>query len=68
MEEAGGPYSQYVDPYDVDGLVAAIKKIEDPLVRVKMVEEGLKWVSRFTSEQMARETIVCYEKVLSGTV
>lgn len=33
-----------------------------------MIEEGLKWAQRFTQEQMARETMECYQKVLTKEI
>ncbi len=64
LEEAGGKHSLYVDPHDATGLATAIRKTLEPAVRTRMVDEGLKWVKRFTPEQMARETLDCYERLL----
>ena len=52
LEEAGGEHSLYVSP-------------QEPSLRATMIEEGLKWAQRFTEEQMARETMECYRKVLT---
>lgn len=65
LEEAGGEHSLYVRPYDVEGLAAAIARTQEPSLRATMIEEGLKWAQRFTEEQMARETMECYRKVLT---
>ncbi len=64
LEEAGGKYSLYIEPHDVSGLVAAIRKTLDTSVRTDMIEEGLKWVQHFTPKQMAHETMECYQNVL----
>ena len=45
--------------------VAAIARTQEPSLRATMIEEGLKWAQRFTEEQMARETMECYRKVLT---
>lgn len=60
-----GEHSLYVRPYDVEGLAAAIARTQEPSLRATMIEEGLKWAQRFTEEQMARETMECYRKVLT---
>ena len=65
LEEAGGEHSLYVSPHDVEGLAAAIARTQEPSLRATMIEEGLKWAQRFTEEQMARETMECYRKVLT---
>ncbi len=65
LEEAGGEHSLYVSPHDVEGLAAAIARTQEPSLRATMIEEGLKWAQRFTQEQMARETMECYRKVLT---
>lgn len=65
LEEAGGEHSLYVRPHDVEGLAAAIARTQEPSLRATMIEEGLKWAQRFTEEQMARETMECYRKVLT---
>ena len=68
LEEAGGEHSLYVSPHDVEGLAAAIARTQEPSLRATMIEEGLKWAQRFTQEQMARETMECYRKVLTKEI
>ena len=68
LEEAGGEHSLYVNPHDVKGLAAAIVRTQEPSVHAAMIEEGLKWARRFTQEQMARETLECYRKVLTKEI
>lgn len=58
----------YVSPHDVEGLAAAIARTQEPSLRATMIEEGLKWAQRFTQEQMARETMECYRKVLTKEI
>lgn len=64
LEEAGGEHSLYVNPHDAAGLAAAILKTLEPAVRADMIEKGLEWVQRFTPEQMAQQTMECYQEVL----
>ena len=64
LEEAGGPHSLYVPPTNASLMAEAIKETLQPSKRERMVEEGNKWAARFTKEQMARQTMKCYERVL----
>lgn len=64
LEEAGGPDSIYVGPYDAEAMAAAVLKTLRPEVRQQMVKKGLDWASRFTLKQMAEQTMECYRKVL----
>ena len=65
LEEAGGPGSLYVAPFDVEAIAAAVKRCMQPAVREKMVADGVEWASRFTMEQFAHQTMECYKKVLA---
>lgn len=64
LEEAGGPGSLYVAPFDVEAIASAVKQCLQPSVKEEMVVRGLEWASRFTMEQFARQTMQCYNKVL----
>ena len=64
LEEAGGPGSLYVAPFDVEAIAAAVERCLQPSVKEEMVVRGLEWASRFTMEQFARQTMQCYNKVL----
>ena len=65
LEEAGGPGSLYVAPFDVDAIAGAVKSCLQPAVKEKMISDGLQWASRFSMEQFARQTMECYKKVLA---
>ncbi len=65
LEEAGGPGTIYVAPYDIDAIAQSIMQAMRPDIRKNMIEQGLKWASRFTPEIHARETIECYKKVIN---
>ena len=66
LEEAGGPGSLYVAPFDVQAIAAAVKQCMQPDVREKMVADGVEWASRFTMELFAHQTMECYKKVLAA--
>lgn len=65
LEEAGGPGSLYVAPFDVEAIAGAVKQCLQPAARERMVADGFEWASRFTLEQFAHQTVQCYKKVLS---
>ena len=64
LEEAGGPGSLYVAPFDVEAIAAAVERCLQPSVKEEMVVRGLEWASHFTMEQFVRQTMQCYNKVL----
>lgn len=65
LEEAGGPGSIYVEPFDVAAIAAAVKRCLQSDVRETMVAAGLDWAARFSMERFAHETMDCY-KMLTG--
>ena len=65
LEEAGGPGSIYVEPFDVAAIAAAVKRCLLPDVKEAMVAAGLDWAARFSMERFAHETMDCY-KMLTG--
>ena len=65
LEEAGGPGSIYVEPFDVAAIAAAVKRCLQSDVRETMVAAGLDWAARFSMERFAHETMDCY-KLLTG--
>ena len=64
LEEAGGPDSLYVNPDDAEAMAEAIKKAIHPTERVQMIEKGITWAARFSKEQMARQTMQCYNRLI----
>ena len=66
LEEAGGPDSLYVNPDSAEEMAQAINKAMQPAQREYMIEKGLAWAARFSKEQMARETMQCYNKLIKG--
>lgn len=65
LEEAGGPGSIYVEPFDVEAIAGAVKRCLLPDVKEAMVAAGLDWAARFSMERFAHETMDCY-KMLTG--
>jgi glycosyltransferase involved in cell wall biosynthesis len=64
LEEAGGPTSLYVRPDDEQGLVNSIDSIlNNPQKRITMVEEGLKYVKRFSDNLIATELMKLYKNL-----
>lgn len=66
LEEAGGPYSKYVAPYDVDAIAAAIEECFVPSVREQMIARGVEWAAKFTPETFAQQTMECYRELVEG--
>ncbi|MDR2774222.1 MAG: glycosyltransferase family 4 protein [Tannerella sp.] len=67
LEEAGGSHSIYIAPEDEKALADAVKKIlSDDTLRGKMIVEGKKHVSRFDDQQLARQMIQLYHRVIGS--
>ncbi len=66
LEEAGGPGSKYVAPYDDEAIAAALKECFVPAEREAMIKKGVEWAAAFTPENFAKQTMVCYKRVLKG--
>lgn len=64
LEEAGGPSSIYVNPYDVENMAKAIAQTFDNNNRQKMIEDGYKWALNFSQEKLALQTIKYYNELL----
>ena len=65
LEEAGGPDSLYVSPFDTDGMAAAVRKTLEPEQRTRMIEAGVQWATQFSQEKLAQETMACYQQLLT---
>lgn len=65
LEEAGGPYSIYVDPDDAIGMAEAFKRIySDSEKRDIMIERGREFVKKFSEKQQSEEIINLYKKLM----
>jgi glycosyltransferase involved in cell wall biosynthesis len=66
LPEVVGDAALTVDPYDVDGLAAAIERaLTDEGLRAELRRRGLERAARFTWERAAHETLAVYEQVLN---
>lgn len=66
LEEAGGPYSIYVDPEDVDGMAKAIMQILDnDGERTERIEESAKYAQRFMGNNIAQLVFNLYSRVIN---
>jgi len=66
LPEVAGDAALLVDPYNVDEIAAAMRRIlEDTNLAQELRMHGLARAAQFTWERTARETIEVYEKVLA---
>lgn len=66
LEEAGGPYSLYVDPEDPVALAEAIERtLNDMGLRNMMIEEGKKHALEFEEAKLTADMISVYNRVMS---
>jgi glycosyltransferase involved in cell wall biosynthesis len=66
MVELAGDVAHLVDPEDPEAIAAAIVAIEQgPRARAELTERGRAWVSGFSCERQARETLAVYERLLA---
>ncbi len=67
LEEAGGPDALYVDPDDVEGMAAAIRKV---LIGSEGREERIRrsrdYIRRFEGSDVASQVYALYQQLLKG--
>jgi glycosyltransferase involved in cell wall biosynthesis len=65
MPEAGGPASLYVDPENAEELAQAIEKVlTDPVLRSRMMKEGLRYAgTRFSPETVTTQLVKMYSDI-----
>ncbi len=64
LQEAGGEYSHYNAPYDVEAMSESISTIlQDSNIRQKMIEKGKKYVGNFDDEYVAKSIMSVYENL-----
>ncbi|HID86012.1 MAG TPA: glycosyltransferase family 1 protein [Anaerolineae bacterium] len=64
LPEVVGDAGLLVDPNDVEGWAAAIRRLlADPHLRQEMREKGFQQAQRFSLERMAQETLAVYRRV-----
>lgn len=67
LEEAGGPYSVYVNPDSVEEICRAFNDILDnPLKKEEMIRKGKEFVTRFSDEKQAEQLMSMYNAVSKG--
>jgi glycosyltransferase involved in cell wall biosynthesis len=65
LPEVVGDAAITVDPYDVDALTSAMRRVlADPCLRDELRQKGLARASEFTWERTARQTLAVYRQVL----
>jgi glycosyltransferase involved in cell wall biosynthesis len=66
LPEVVGDAAITVDPYDVEGLAEAMRRVlGDAALREELREKGLARARQFTWERTARETVAVYRQVLN---
>lgn len=66
LEEAGGPHSIYINPYDEKELASEIENLlNDPDRRKEMVDQGLIYVNRFSEKACADNLMNVYKGILN---
>ncbi len=65
MPEVGGDAVVYIDPLDRDDIRNQIQKLlNDSKLREELIEKGKHRLALFNWDDIARETLACYNKVL----
>ena len=63
LEEAGGPNSMYVNPYDEHALAEAVNEIiSNQALRLSMIQQGANYVKRFSDTAMAENLMNVYKR------
>jgi glycosyltransferase involved in cell wall biosynthesis len=66
LEEAGGPDSIYVNPFDEKELAASFDRIlSDNELQSKMIESGSEYVKRFDEQIQAAQIKQLYSEILN---
>jgi glycosyltransferase involved in cell wall biosynthesis len=66
LEEAGGPNSIYIDPYDSKSLSVQINRVLTDVVLCKtMIEKGYDYAQKFDDHLLAQQMMQCYETTLT---
>ena len=66
FSEAGGPFSQYVDPKNTEELGEAVRRIlEDSELQQQMKNEGYRHALKFSGENVAQQVMKLYNDLLN---
>jgi glycosyltransferase involved in cell wall biosynthesis len=67
LPEVAGEAAEYFDPYDVQSITAAMRRLLDsPERRAELIARGREQCRRFTWEDTARKTLAVYRDVLAA--
>jgi glycosyltransferase involved in cell wall biosynthesis len=67
LPEAGGNAALYFEPHDEPAMAEAIRALlDDDELRADLAEQGREWVTRFTWERCAEETLESFERAWHG--
>ena len=67
LPEVAGDAALIVDPYDVDAIANAIARlIEDPSLRERLVERGLRRAAQYSWRSAADRLVSVYERVVGA--
>lgn len=67
LPEASGGVAVLVDPYSVDEICQALRKVlEDKDLRLKLQWKGLNWAKNFSWKRTAGETIRVFEEIMAN--
>lgn len=65
LEEAGGPYSIYVDPDDEKQLADSVTKVlNNTELRCEMINKSLEYINRFSYEKCTEDMVNVYKSIL----
>ncbi len=65
LEEAGGEGALYVGPDDVEGYVAAAKRLlSDRTLRDRLADKGLRHAKKFSAENFAKQTMARHTRAI----
>jgi glycosyltransferase involved in cell wall biosynthesis len=63
--EAGGENSIYIDPYNIEEQIHAIKKVlNDSELRKTMIDNGVMWANNFNEDKIAKNLMDVYTDVI----
>jgi glycosyltransferase involved in cell wall biosynthesis len=67
LPEVAGDAALYADPHDPGGMAEKIRRaVEDPGLRVGLIERGLARARQFTWQRTAEETLRVYDEVVGS--
>lgn len=69
LEEAGGPDSIYVLPYDVESMAEAINNVlSDKTLRDNMIAKGKEWATKFSDSNQVEGVLKVYHSIFNENI